>query len=261
MGSGRYFPFPAGQIAVPNVARTRVHRVLTNTEITQLSSWLVKNKCRYDIDDHEMCNSAYTCLYHFDQSEKKSKASLNALVRSRGENHSTSNTAQHDAKSCAVIDKKNVTLRHFVENRNHNGLDNPDGGFPTWNMQRASVVLNSTLLSPTWRRCGLNEEPRWARGSPFGRICICTDATAWTNGTTPVAPATATVALEAAGAAAVAAAEAAEFAARRPVDSEARCPVPIGSLGPHWCRSPQSRRARIQTIAARRPGRSPDPVA
>lgn len=94
----------------------------------------------------------------------------------------------------------------------------------------------------TWRRCGPSEGPRWAQGNPFGRICICTDATAWTTGRTSAAPATATAAPAAAGAAAAAAAAVAAAAvaavaaesaawtvaaARRPAGSEARCPVPI----------------------------------
>lgn len=99
------------------------------------------------------------------------------------------------------------------------------------------------LTKFTWRRCGPNEGPRWAQGNPFGRTCIYTDAmSAWTTGKMSAAPAIATAAPAAAGAAAAAAAAvaaaavaavAAEFAAaavaaaRRPVGSEARCPVPI----------------------------------
>lgn len=102
-------------------------------------------------------------------------------------------------------------------------------------------LLFSYLIKLTWRRCGPNEGPRWAQGNPFGRTCICTDATAaWTTGR--MSPATVTAAPAAAGAAAAAAAAvaaaavaavaaesvaAAVAAARRPAGSEARCPVPI----------------------------------
>jgi len=163
------------------------------------------------------------------------------------------------------------------------------------------AVTSRVNLSPsgpislrlTWRRYGPSGGPKRARGSPSGRTYICTDATVWTRDTAaPAAPAAATAAAASAGAAAavataVAAAAAAAAAAavavatvivavaaaaasaaavavaatHRPAGSEARCPVPIWSPGPRWCRSPRSRRARTRTVAARRPGRSPDPAA
>lgn len=116
----------------------------------------------------------------------------------------------------------------------------------------------------TWRHCGPSEGQRWARESPFGRTYTCTDATAWRSDCrrTPTAPVAATVAAGAESVAESAAgAAAATAAARRPAGSEARCPVPIWSPGPRWCRSPRSRRARTRTVAARRPGRLPDPAA
>lgn len=103
----------------------------------------------------------------------------------------------------------------------------------------------------------------WARGNPFGHIYICTDAIAWRNGRcrTSAALVAAIVAAAAVAESAAEAAAAATAAARRQAGSEARCPVPIWSPDPRWCRSPRSRRVRTRTVAARRPGKLPDPAA